>query len=306
VLWSSSSLLLRRAPSWEELTEPQRRAQLSSGLVASDYPGQVAADWRMLLSLVEQKVKPERDRQDRKALRERWWQYADKRPGLYRAIGALRRVLVTPQTSPHLAFAFAENGLVYGQSLIVFPYETAAAFAVLQSRVHEVWVRFFSSSMKDDLRYAPTDCFETYPLPRQLDGNPQLESASAEYLTQRSEIMVGSDLGMTALYNLFHNAEHDSDAVARLREMHSNLDHAVLRAYDWPDLVDAAQPTFRSEEDESEHSYQERLFWPPDLRDEVLSRLLEMNKRRGAEQAQHALSTAERLDDDAITTEAAE
>ena len=36
---------------------------------------------------------------------------------------------------------------------------------ILQSRPHELWARFFGSSMKDDLRYTPSDCFETFPFP---------------------------------------------------------------------------------------------------------------------------------------------
>ena len=40
--------------------------------------------------------------------------------------------------------------------------------SVLQSRVHEVWARFMASSMKDDLRYTPSDCFETFPFPSRL------------------------------------------------------------------------------------------------------------------------------------------
>ena len=68
--------------SWAGAADLQRREWLRKGVVPQDYPGPVAADWPELLGLVETRVKPERDTQKRKALRERWWQYADKRPGL--------------------------------------------------------------------------------------------------------------------------------------------------------------------------------------------------------------------------------
>ena len=42
-------------------------------------------------------------------------------------------------------------------------------FASLQCRVHEFWARFFCVTMKDDLRYTPTDCFETFPFPPSLE-----------------------------------------------------------------------------------------------------------------------------------------
>jgi len=48
-----------------------------------------------LMQIVRDKVKPERDEQKRDALRTRWWQYAEKRPGLVRAIAQCNQVLVT-------------------------------------------------------------------------------------------------------------------------------------------------------------------------------------------------------------------
>ncbi|MFM6158903.1 MAG: hypothetical protein ACKPE3_38955, partial [Sphaerospermopsis kisseleviana] len=47
-----------------------------------------------LMNIVEEKVKPERDVQKRDALQLKWWQYAEKRPGLVQAISQLDRVLV--------------------------------------------------------------------------------------------------------------------------------------------------------------------------------------------------------------------
>ena len=78
---------------WWEADEDRRREWLRTGVVPLDYPDPVAADWPDLLAIVEERAKPERDGQNRKALRERWWQYAEKRPGLYATIAGLDRVL---------------------------------------------------------------------------------------------------------------------------------------------------------------------------------------------------------------------
>ena len=76
--------------SWTGATDEQRTVWRRTGIVPLDYPGPVAADWPELLRIVEEKVKPHRDRQNRRALRERWWHYAEKRPGLYAAIAGPR------------------------------------------------------------------------------------------------------------------------------------------------------------------------------------------------------------------------
>ena len=103
--------------SWASATDAERRRWLQRGIVPSDYPEPVAADWPNLLAIVEDRVKPERDVQNRKALRERWWQYAEKRPALYDAITGLDRVLVNSQVSNNLQFAFLASNIVYAHTL---------------------------------------------------------------------------------------------------------------------------------------------------------------------------------------------
>jgi hypothetical protein len=105
---------------WPSMDAAERLQALRSGVVPWDYPDPVAADWPDLLRLVEIRVKPERDKQKRRAARERWWQYEEKRPGLYGSIKQLKRVLVAAQTSPHISFTFIPNGMVYAHTLIIF------------------------------------------------------------------------------------------------------------------------------------------------------------------------------------------
>ena len=58
------------------------------------YEGPVATDYPDCLEIVEKKVKPERMNNNRKERREKWWQYAEKCPALYRTIAGMERVLV--------------------------------------------------------------------------------------------------------------------------------------------------------------------------------------------------------------------
>ena len=145
-----------RLGAWSKLSEADQRACLTRGS-RFYYPNSCAEDWPALLSIVRQRVKPERDVQKRQALRERWWQYAEKRPGLYGAIANLEFILATTRVSPHFLVSVLPAGMIYSEQLIVFPYERKAPFCCLQSRTHEIWARSFASSMKDDLRYAPSD-----------------------------------------------------------------------------------------------------------------------------------------------------
>lgn len=283
-------LPLRRqpgGPGWHSLEPDVRRKQVVTGLVAPDYPLPVAADWPDLLTIVTDKVKPDRDNQSRDAIRERWWQYAEKRPGLYAAIRDLPFVLaVNCGATPHVAFARLGNGAVFSNTTAVFALSTFAAFATLQSRVHEVWTRFFASTLEDRLRYTPSDCFETFPLPPGYADAPALEDAGRRYHDARAALMVTRNQGMTPTYNRFHRAADAGDDIAGLRALHHEVDRAVLAAYGWDDLAHDAAPVFLADE-EDDHRYQRQLFWPAPFRDLVLARLLRLNEERArAEQLQ--------------------
>ena len=137
------------------------------------YQGPVATDYPDCLSVIEQKVKPERTRKKpngeyalRKPLPQRWWIYADKRPELYETIRSLSRVLAISLINNHLGFAFLRPDWVFAHKLAVFPLDHVSQFAVLQSNFHYVWSWEFSSTNLSLLNYSPTDCFLTFPWPQ--------------------------------------------------------------------------------------------------------------------------------------------
>ena len=275
---------------WMRESNEQRRKWLRDGIVPPDYPDPVAADWPQLLTIVKERVKPERDRKKRKAIRERWWHYADKRPGLYSAIATLPRVLAISRVGQYAAFGLLPSGMVYSDSLVVFPLDTHAAFCALQSRPHEIWARFFGSSMKDDLRYTPSDVFETFPFPPGWTTAPALEVAGQAYHDFRADLMVMRDEGLTKTYNPFHDPhEHDPD-IAELRRLHAAMDRAVLGAYGWDDIPTECELLPEPEggvaggDGAPGRKRRYRYRWPNRIRDEVLGRLMDLNAERANEE----------------------
>ncbi len=204
--------------SWEDADQRLRDQWQRTGRVPLDYKGPVACDWPDLIRIVEEKVKPDRDRQKRDANRERWWQYAEVRPGLLRALDGRERVLVVPRVGNAFGFVFLDARQVLNDKCIVFPYATYSDFAVLQSRVHETWTRFQSTTLKDDLQYTPSLCFETFPFPRTFgDSAPTsnrhltgLENAGRAYYEFRAALMVKNNEGLTKTYNRLHDPNETS------------------------------------------------------------------------------------------------
>jgi hypothetical protein len=118
-------------------------------------------------------------------------------------------------------------------NVIAFAFSTDAGFASVQSQVHELWVRFFASSMKDDVRYTPSDCFLTFPFPPDFESDVRLGTPEKEYYDFRAALMVKSNEGLTKTYNRFHDPAEKSAEILRLAELHAVMDRAVLDAYGW-------------------------------------------------------------------------
>ncbi len=243
------------------------------------------ARWPELMAIVEAKVKPERMKQRDPGARAKWWQFIRPRPELTAAIAGLDRVLAVARVGQHAAFTFLPTGMVYSDALIVFPLTTDAAFCALQARPHEVWARLFASSMKDDLRYTPSDCFETFPFPEGWTEDARLQAAGRAYEAHRRAVMRARGEGLTKVYNRFHDpAERDED-IERLRALHAAMDRAVLDAYGWTDLPTdpAAYDFLLDHADDAGEGRRRRPYryrWRDEVQEEVLACLLELNAAR--------------------------
>lgn len=282
--------------SWEKADEKQRKVWLRTGIVPLDYSEPVALDWPELLEIVEARIKGTRASHSTAG----WWQFERLRGELYNAIRVLERVLVQNcGATPHLAFSFQPTNRVFANTLAVVAYQRMSAFCLLQSRPHEVYARLFGSSMKDDLRYTPSDCFETFPFPPDWETNPSLEAAGLAYYGFRAALMVRNGEGLTKTYNRFHDPDEIAPDILELRRLHAAMDRAVLDAYGWTDIPTDSEFLLDWDDDEDDDTTSGRrkkkpwrLRWPDAVRDDVLARLLALNTERAAEEARAGLAEA--------------
>ncbi|WP_322084722.1 Eco57I restriction-modification methylase domain-containing protein [Burkholderia sp. BCC1972] len=272
-----------------------------------DWPEERAQQYHLPWQWIEERVKPERQRRNeegsfvlRNPLPVRWWQYADKRPALYHAIGrghyferhptnwdrhhSQGKVITCSLVSKYLGFAAIDVRWVYAHRLAIFATESMSVFALLASSINDVWARKNSSSLETRLNYSPSDAFETLPLCNLAD--PSLEEMGANYEAERRRCQRALGLGLTDVYNRFHNANDQTSGFIELRELHRNVDLSVVRAYGWNDL-DLA------------HGFHEVPYLPENdrvrftiseaARIEVLRRLSALNRMRYEEEVMQGL-----------------
>lgn len=251
--------------------------------------------------IIEKHVRPFRETQNRKRNRDLWWIYAEHRPGLTAALNPLKRCFVTANTTKYLNFSALPSDWIISHPQNVFTTDRWDLYAIVQSTLHEVWARKYSGALKQDLRYSPSKCFDTFPFPPGLwqTANPDLAETGEHYHEHRRSLMRQLWLGLTDIYNLFHRRDLTPEHIAKvskkspeevkvgyqgileLRNLHRQLDNAILDAYDWSDL-DLGHD-FHEVETLAEND-RVRYTISPTARKEILKRLLALNHQRAAEQ----------------------
>ncbi len=275
-----------------------------------------ATEFELPFQHVVQFVKPERNKT--RAVREQtlWWLMARPIPAMRRALAGLRRFVATPVVAKHRLFAWVDATVLPDHQLVVLARVDDTSLGLAHSRMHELWALRLGTSLEDRPRYTPTTTFETFPFPASLtpadtahqrtetlaDGaiipadlspavrpHSQAIARAAKRLNDRRERWLNPPewtervpevvpLGMDhSAYpdRIVPRAGHEKDLAKRtltnlynarpawLAQAHEALDAAVAAAYGWAD------------------------YTPAMADDEILRRLLALNRQRAGRSSAH-------------------
>jgi hypothetical protein len=258
-----------------------------------------------LVDRLRDRVLPDRLAQKNERAKQLWWRYYRHNQECYARTNATGCCFITAATTKYLNFSSSPSGRIFTHALFAFPTDRWDLYAVVQSTLHEVWARKYSGALKQDLRYSPSNCFETFAVPGDLWRVADLELAQVghKYHEHRRALMRDLWLGLTPVYNLFHARDLNPELVANvskkpadiaragfdglleLRRLHVSLDNAVRDAYGWTDL-DLGHGFV--EVDTLPENDRVRYTTSPVARKEVLKRLLALNHQRSKEEAAKA------------------
>jgi hypothetical protein len=276
--------------------------------------------------ILEGLVKPSRIKNNPN---DKWWIYWRSRTELYNKLKHLNRAITLARVSKYQYFTMTSVDLVFHEKVCVIANSNFSLFTVLNSVFHFEWCRAYGTTIGDSgLNYSPEKCYENFPLSI-ISGHHelQLESIGEAYHEHRRQLMLGMQLGLTKTYNLFHSnsiaaqAVNEKDkqvaalqkhlekipntisfneaiqGILKLRELHVQMDEAVLDAYGW--RFDTAQ----QRDIALRHDFYEVDYLPendrvrftihPDARKEILKRLLELNHRIFEQEAREGLHKEE-------------
>ena len=227
---------------------------------------------------VLERVKAERSRNKMKHRRQVWWQYGANAPNMRKSIAKFDVVLAIARVSRTVMPVRIQTRCIPSEMIVVFATNSFTDQAVLSSSMHQMWAIKYGGGLRNDPRYAPSDVFETFAFP---EPSNRLTEVGRTLDTERREIMLRRQLGLTKVYNLVNDPDIADSAdtdVARMREIHVELDRAVMDAYGWGDV-----PL-----NHGFHTYRQMQRWTvsPTARVEILDRLLAENLKRAEAQGE--------------------
>jgi len=298
-----NSVVLRPFLNGEDLNDIPDQSARRWIVTFWDWPESAAAqfpepfEW-VRSNVYDERLKKSQEKASYASLMDRWWLFWRPRAELYHALGRggvfkkhprgydasttvpLTRVLVNVRHSKTVAFVFVDPDQVFSDALNVFATEDAADFAILQSTVHSTFAWRTAGKLKHDLRYSPSDCFETFPLPSIDDSvRSSLRDVGEQYHAARSTAMATRGVGLTALYTLIHNPAVEEADIVELRDLHRVVDRAICAAYQWTDI---GQTHVFEEVDYLPKEDRMRFTLPAHERDEIFGRLAALNRQESA------------------------
>lgn len=217
-------------------------------------------------------VKPERDLNRDKAMRENWWLFGRNRQDLRAALSGLSKYISTPETAKHRFFVAQDISVLPDHRLVNFALEDPYFLGILSSQIHVIWALAAGGRLEDRPVYNSTLCFQTFPFPEATEGQKEkIRNLGAHLDTHRKNRQAQfPSLTLTDMYNVMEKLKsgeklttkdqtvHEQGLVSLLLQLHTDLDAAVADAYDWPSNLSE---------------------------DEILQRLVDLNKERAAEEA---------------------
>ncbi|WP_347260393.1 DNA methyltransferase [Rudaea sp.] len=280
------------------------------GILALDFFGMDEPELRARFPAAYQwlleRVKPSRANDKRKSYRDNWWFFAEARPALRRALVGLRRYIGTTETAKHRVFMFLDGGIIPDQKIRVIATDDSAILGVLSSCVHVVWALVAGSRLGvgNDPVYNNSRCFEPFPFPAaNVEQQSRIRDLAEQLDAHRKRQQAAHpDLTLTGMYNVLDKLRsgeeltakertiHEHGLVSVLRQLHDELDAAVLDAYGWSELLPLLHVAYGSEAKPATTLHLPPLYMTREAAkiafcEAILERLVALNAERAAEEA---------------------
>jgi len=229
---------------------------------------------------VKRLVEPCRTERSGQTHQDCFWKYWDMRPALRRAQDSMPRYLVASSISKYLVLRFYSGKAIFNKKSKIIFRSDIEFFGLLQSTIHDIWVRWCSGARGATLAYSSSKALATFPLPDEFSAD--FKSAAEAYYTHRDEVFLRKQAGPTEVYNLFHSEGCLDVDIVELRNLRQAIDKEIFKLYGWNDL-DASLSFYNLQSLPKTDS--RRFTFNPEVSLELLNRLQQLNYEKSNENA---------------------
>lgn len=145
---------IRQYRNGRDITSRPRNAMVIDlfGLTESEVRGRFPDVYQW----VYERVKPERDQNNRQSYKDNWWIFGEARSNFRPALAGLTRYISTVETAKHRAFVFLGVAILPDNMLVNIALDDAVCLGVLSSRIHVLWALAQGGTLEDRPRYNKT------------------------------------------------------------------------------------------------------------------------------------------------------
>lgn len=265
------------------------------GFTAEDARSKHPALYQWLLD----RVKPERDHNKRDSRRRNWWIFGEPVGRLRAAWGDIDRLILTPETSKHRVFDWFHKPFCPDHKLYAICVDDPLVLGVLSSHIHKAWALAAGGTLEDRPTWTNTTCFATFPFPDKANDKsvaPIRKLAEEIHRHRQQRAALHDDLTFTGSYNVLDKLRagealsakekeiHEKGLISVLKQLHDELDLAVLDAYGWSDIAPLMQVVNGNAPAGSAGTPSGREECKQRLDETLLERLVALNAERAEEE----------------------
>lgn len=201
-----------------------------------DWPEEKARQYWPAFRRLEELVKPYRDSLTGQIHQDCFWKFWDLRPALMREVALHQTLLASAIVTKYVTFRRVPTCNIYNTKTKLYFLHRWFEFAALQSSLHQEWAFWNCGTLgASTLNYSTSFALETWPMPS-ADCATDIDKLGEHYHALREGIVANEWIGLTQLYNRFHNSNDRDSHIDDLRRLHREIDLAVARAYGWDDF----------------------------------------------------------------------
>ncbi|WP_430464749.1 type IIL restriction-modification enzyme MmeI [Tabrizicola sp.] len=177
------------------------------------------------------RVKPERDQNNRASYRENWWIFGEARSDMRPAMADVSKIIVTTRTAKHRLFSFIKSDTIPESGLVAIAIEDAWLLATLSSRWHVCWSLSAGGwlGVGNDPVYNNSKTFDPFPFPDPTEAQKAHLRLLGEQLDahRKAQQAAHPKLTLTAMYNVLEKHCAKEPISGKDREIY---DQGLIRA----------------------------------------------------------------------------